>query len=115
MTPWPPPRRRPSARPLPAARDARSPAELYGPLDGRQRRVEDVVSVHTDDTCARQLRHLGEQAGLVNLLDPFYEADRWDAEIDRDNLAALGELATRYGVLEEEPDLDQLIWAGEAL
>jgi NitT/TauT family transport system substrate-binding protein len=116
---------------------------------------------------------LGEQAGLVNLLDPFYEAlpslplglifaseewlqdnpdlaeafaaalersieassddeamreviaantdiepdvledmalDRWDAEIDRDNLETLGELATRYGVLEDRPDLDELIW-----
>jgi ABC-type nitrate/sulfonate/bicarbonate transport system substrate-binding protein len=116
---------------------------------------------------------LGEQAGLVNLLDPFYEAlpslplglifasedwlgdnpelaeafnralqrsieaasddetmrevtaantdtepdvvqdmalDRWDAEVDRDNLQTLGELAARYGVLEEEPNLDELVW-----
>jgi NitT/TauT family transport system substrate-binding protein len=116
---------------------------------------------------------LGEQAGLVNLLDPFYEAlpsmplglifasedwladnadlaeafnralqrsieassddetmreviaantdiepevveemalDRWDAEIDRDNLQTLAELATRYGVVEDEPDVDELIW-----
>jgi NitT/TauT family transport system substrate-binding protein len=119
---------------------------------------------------------LGEQAGLVNLLDPFYEAlpsmplglvfasegwlqdnpevaeafdralrrsieasadeeamreaivantdiepdvvedmalDRWDAEIDRDNLQTLGELATRYGVLEEEPNLDELVWTAD--
>jgi NitT/TauT family transport system substrate-binding protein len=105
---------------------------------------------------------LGEQEGLVNLLEPFYEAlpsmplglffaseewlaalersieassdeeamreviaanteiepdvlqdmalDRWDAEIDRDNLQALGELAARYGAVEAEPDLDELIW-----
>jgi NitT/TauT family transport system substrate-binding protein len=119
---------------------------------------------------------LGERAGLVNLLDPFYEAlpsmplglvfasedwlqdnpevaeafnralqrsieassdeeamrevivantdieadvvedmalDRWDAEIDEDNLQALGELATRYGVLEEEPNIDELVWTPE--
>jgi NitT/TauT family transport system substrate-binding protein len=116
---------------------------------------------------------LGEQAGLVNLLDPYYEAlpglplglvfgseewlednpdlanafhralvrsieassdkqamgeaivantditpdlleemalDDWAAEVDRDNLAALGQLATKYQVLEEEPNLDELIW-----
>lgn len=117
---------------------------------------------------------LGEQDGLVNLLDPFYEAlpsmplglifaseewladnaetaeafnraleraieeaaadgeamrdtiatntemepelaqaialDRWSAEIDRDRLATLAEMAVTYGALEEEPDLDALIW-----
>jgi NitT/TauT family transport system substrate-binding protein len=119
---------------------------------------------------------LGEQAGLVNLLDPFYEAlpslplglffaseewldenpdlaeafnralersveaasdedamretivantdmepdlveeialDRWDTEIDRAALATLAELAVRYEVLEEEPDLDELIWTAD--
>lgn len=34
----------------------------------------------------------------------------WDPEIDRDTLALLGELAVRYGILDEEPDLDELIW-----
>jgi NitT/TauT family transport system substrate-binding protein len=116
---------------------------------------------------------LGEQAGLVNLFDPFYEAipdmplglffgseewldenpdlaeafvraldrsieassdaeamkevivantetdaeladqialDRWVADIDRDKLRTVGELATQYGALEAEPDLDDLIW-----
>jgi NitT/TauT family transport system substrate-binding protein len=118
---------------------------------------------------------LGEQAGLVNLLDPFYESipgmplglffgseewlaenpdlaeafvrglersieaasdteamkativantetdaelveeialDQWVADIDRDKLQTVGELATTYGILEEEPNLDELIWAG---
>jgi NitT/TauT family transport system substrate-binding protein len=118
---------------------------------------------------------LGEQDGLVNLLDPFYESipgmplglffgseewladnpdlaeafvraldrsieassdteamkaviventetdaelvdqialDHWVADIDRDKLQTVGELATRYGVLEEEPNLDELIWTG---
>lgn len=118
---------------------------------------------------------LGEQAGLVNVLDPFYEAipgmplglffgseewladnpdlaeafvraldrsieassdteamkeaivantdtdaeladeialDHWVSEIDRDKLTTMGELATRYGALEEEPNLDELIWTG---
>jgi NitT/TauT family transport system substrate-binding protein len=117
---------------------------------------------------------LGEQAGLVNLFDPFYEAlpamplglffasetwlednadlaeafnralqrsveaasdeaamrevivanteteadvaeqmalDHWETEIDRDTLGEIGRLATTYGALEEEPDLDELIWS----
>jgi NitT/TauT family transport system substrate-binding protein len=116
---------------------------------------------------------LGEQAGLVNLLDPYYEAipsmplglvfgseqwlgdnpdlasaflraldrsieassdteamkaaivantdidaelvelialDRWDAEVNTDGLQTLSEMALRYEVLEEEPDLDALVW-----
>jgi NitT/TauT family transport system substrate-binding protein len=116
---------------------------------------------------------LGEQAGLVNLLDPFYEAlpamplgllfasetwladnpelaeafnralqrsveaasdetamreaivantetepdvaeqmalDDWVTEVDRDALTEVGQLAVRYGALEEEPNLDELIW-----
>ena len=119
---------------------------------------------------------LGEQAGLVNLLDPFYEAlpgmpvglvfgseewladnpetaaafhralvrsieassdteamgevilantdttpelldeialDDWSAEVDRDKVTALAELAIKYGALEETPNLDELIWAPE--
>jgi NitT/TauT family transport system substrate-binding protein len=116
---------------------------------------------------------LGEQEGLVNLLDPLYEAepslplglvfaseewleenpelanafyralqrsldaasddeamreaivantetppdlaeemalDNWQPEIDRAKLEVLGELATKYGVLEEVPNLDELVW-----
>lgn len=116
---------------------------------------------------------LGEQAGLVNVLDPFYEAlpalplgllfgseewldenpetaeafdralqrsieassdeeamreaivantdmepelveeialDHWDGEIDRTALETLAELAVRYEALEEEPNLDELVW-----
>lgn len=116
---------------------------------------------------------LGEQAGLVNLLDPYYEAvpnmplglvfaseewladnpdlanafaralqrsidassdeeamkevivantdidaelveeialDRWDAEVNRDGLETLADLSVQYGVLEEDPDLDAMIW-----
>jgi hypothetical protein len=34
----------------------------------------------------------------------------WQPELDTDTLALIGELATEYGVLEEEPDLDQLVW-----
>lgn len=34
----------------------------------------------------------------------------WQPEIDRDALALQGELATGYGILSEEPDLEQLIW-----
>jgi NitT/TauT family transport system substrate-binding protein len=37
--------------------------------------------------------------------------DNWDPEIDREALGLVGELATRYGVLESEPDIDALIWA----
>lgn len=36
--------------------------------------------------------------------------DNWQQEIDRDALEAVGELATRYGILEDEPNLDRLIW-----
>jgi NitT/TauT family transport system substrate-binding protein len=36
--------------------------------------------------------------------------DNWQAEADREALAVLGQLATRYGVLEEAPNLDELIW-----
>jgi NitT/TauT family transport system substrate-binding protein len=39
--------------------------------------------------------------------------DHWDANIDRDKLETLGQLATRYGVLEEEPNLDELIWTAQ--
>ena len=116
---------------------------------------------------------LGEQAGLVNLLDPLYEAlpslplgllfaseewladnpetaeafdralqrsieassddaamretivantdmepelvdeialDHWSGEVDEATLATLAELAVTYGALEEEPNLDELVW-----
>jgi NitT/TauT family transport system substrate-binding protein len=119
---------------------------------------------------------LGEQAGLANLLDPYYEAvpsmplgmvfgseewlaenpdlaeaftraldrsieassdeeamkevivantdidaelvdeialDRWDAEINREGLEELADLSVRYGVLEEQPDLNALVWQPE--
>ena len=39
--------------------------------------------------------------------------DDWAAEVDIDNLTALGELATTYGALEEAPDLDTLVWTPE--
>lgn len=39
--------------------------------------------------------------------------DNWQPEIDRDKLVILGGLATRYGILEEEPNLDELIWTAE--
>jgi NitT/TauT family transport system substrate-binding protein len=118
---------------------------------------------------------LGEQAGLVNLLDPFYESipgmplglffgseewlaenpdlaeafvralgrsieassdteamketivantetdaelvdqialDHWVADIDRDKLQTIGELAKTYEILEEEPNLEELIRMG---
>lgn len=119
---------------------------------------------------------LGEQAGLVSILDPFYEAlpglplglvfgseewlddnpdlanafhralvrsieassdtaamgeailantdtspelleemalDDWAAEVDRDKLTTLADLAVTYEVLEAAPDLDELIWTPE--
>jgi NitT/TauT family transport system substrate-binding protein len=119
---------------------------------------------------------MGEEAGLVNLLDPFYEAvpgmplglffgseewlnenpevanafyralqrsieaasdveamkeaivaetemapdlvdqialDHWVGEIDRDKVADVGRLAAEYGVLQEEPDVDAMIWMPE--
>lgn len=40
--------------------------------------------------------------------------DDWAAEVDRDNLTTLAELAITYGALEDEPDLDELIWTPEA-
>jgi NitT/TauT family transport system substrate-binding protein len=39
--------------------------------------------------------------------------DNWQPEIDRAKLAILGQLATRYGILEAEPNLDELIWTAE--
>ncbi len=117
---------------------------------------------------------LGEQAGLVSILDPYYEAipsmplglvfaseewlgenaetaeaflraldrsieessdaqamkdvivantdidaelvdqialDRWDAEVNTDGLQTLADMAVRYEVLEEDPDLDALVWS----
>ncbi len=36
--------------------------------------------------------------------------DDWAAEVDRDKLTALADLAVTYGALEEQPDLDELIW-----
>jgi NitT/TauT family transport system substrate-binding protein len=120
---------------------------------------------------------LGEQAGLVNLFDPYYEAipsmplglvfgseewladnpdlanafhralvrsieassdeqamkdviventeidaelveeialDRWDAEVNQEGLQALADMSVEYGVLEEEPDLDALVWQPES-
>ncbi len=119
---------------------------------------------------------LGEQAGLVNLFDPYYEAipsmplglvfgseewladnpdlangfnralqrsidestdveamkevivanteidaelvdeialDHWDAEVNREGLQTLADLSVRYGVLEEAPDLDAMIWESQ--
>jgi NitT/TauT family transport system substrate-binding protein len=116
---------------------------------------------------------LGEQSGLVNLMDPYYEAipsmplglvfaseewladnpelangftsalqrsidessdveamkevivanteideelvdeialDHWDAEVNREGLESLAEMSVRYGVLEEDPDLDAMLW-----
>ena len=35
----------------------------------------------------------------------------WGPEIDTDSLVEVGALATQFGVLEEEPDIDALIWA----
>jgi NitT/TauT family transport system substrate-binding protein len=40
--------------------------------------------------------------------------DNWQPEIDREKLVILGELATTYGILEEEPNLDELIWTAES-
>lgn len=34
----------------------------------------------------------------------------WGSEIDRSEVALLGELAARHGILDEEPDVDELIW-----
>jgi NitT/TauT family transport system substrate-binding protein len=36
--------------------------------------------------------------------------DNWEPEIDREALGEVAELATRYGILEAEPNLDELIW-----
>jgi NitT/TauT family transport system substrate-binding protein len=36
--------------------------------------------------------------------------DDWAAEVDRDNLTALADLAITYGALEDQPDLDELVW-----
>ena len=34
----------------------------------------------------------------------------WQADLDLDKLGLVGELATEYGLLDEEPDLDELVW-----
>jgi NitT/TauT family transport system substrate-binding protein len=36
----------------------------------------------------------------------------WQAELDTDKLQQVAELGTDYGLLEAEPDLDQLVWDG---
>ena len=36
----------------------------------------------------------------------------WNAELDADKLQTVAELATEYGLLDEEPNLDDLIWEG---
>jgi NitT/TauT family transport system substrate-binding protein len=34
----------------------------------------------------------------------------WQPETDREAIALVGELSTKYGILDEEPELDGLIW-----
>lgn len=34
----------------------------------------------------------------------------WEPEIDRSNVTRLGELAAKHGILDEEPNVDELIW-----
>jgi NitT/TauT family transport system substrate-binding protein len=34
----------------------------------------------------------------------------WQADLDLDKLGLVGGLATEYGLLDEEPDLDELVW-----
>jgi NitT/TauT family transport system substrate-binding protein len=34
----------------------------------------------------------------------------WQPELDTDKLELVGELATEYGVLDDEPDIDALVW-----
>lgn len=34
----------------------------------------------------------------------------WQPELDTEKLAFVGELATEYGILEEEPNMDELVW-----
>jgi NitT/TauT family transport system substrate-binding protein len=36
----------------------------------------------------------------------------WDGELDEEKLALVGDLAAEYGLLDEAPDLDALIWEG---
>ena len=38
----------------------------------------------------------------------------WEPELDTDNLARLGELAADYGILDAEPDVDELVWTPAA-
>lgn len=35
----------------------------------------------------------------------------WQPELDREKLAQIGELATEYEILDEEPDMDALVWS----
>lgn len=37
----------------------------------------------------------------------------WQPQIDRSKVAELGELAAKYGILDEEPNVDELIWAAD--
>jgi NitT/TauT family transport system substrate-binding protein len=36
----------------------------------------------------------------------------WQADLDTEKLQLVGELAAEYGLLEDEPDLDALVWDG---
>jgi NitT/TauT family transport system substrate-binding protein len=45
-------------------------------------------------------------------LMPDLALANWDAELDTDKLQTIATLATDYGLLEEEPDLEQLVWSG---
>ena len=45
---------------------------------------------------------LADQIALAN----------WNPDLDTDKLAEIGALATDYGILESEPDMDALVWQG---
>jgi NitT/TauT family transport system substrate-binding protein len=41
---------------------------------------------------------------------PQISLGNWQPELDLDALAEVGELTARYGIIEEEPNLDELVW-----
>jgi NitT/TauT family transport system substrate-binding protein len=45
---------------------------------------------------------LADQIALAN----------WNPDLDEDKLAEIGALATEYGILEAEPDMETLVWSG---
>jgi NitT/TauT family transport system substrate-binding protein len=73
-----------------------------------QRAMQRSIEASDDDEAMRAAIEANTETPPELL--PEIALANWNAELDTDKLQTVGELATEYGLLEEEPDLDQLIW-----